>query len=216
MTEPARSEPDAVQRVSLASRLVRHAQLVLLGGLLGLAPVFALAHVAGRARLLAAKLSAPLKWLLPDAGLGQEGWALVMDFAVVVLVCWAFGLFIVRTTLGQAVKVRLETVLLRRTSVFDTYLKVTGQSEDPTALHPALARLQGTWQPAAIVEWGEESGWATVLVVDLPSLQTGRLAFLPPEDVKALDLPMEEFKAKLQGLGRGATHWHELLAGPAD
>ena len=186
-------------------------QVSTVGALVVLAPVLLLATVATRIKGTLGGLLAPLKGSLPAnleglfAMLGLTGASLI----VVIVGCWLFGTLVLRTTLGSALRSWIERTILSKTPAWTTYQRVavgSASGDQAAGPRPVLASLQGSWQPAVLVEPAVE-GWATVLVPAVPSLQAGQLHYVETCRLKELDVPLAEFKRRLAAVGRGTTVW---------
>lgn len=208
------------ERKGLFSVLRHHIQITLLGALLVLAPLVLLVHTLLKVRTAVDKAVVPLKELLPGAKLsvaGVSGLELA-TFLLILLVCWFLGWIIVRTQLGRSVKRWVEETLLKRTPVFQTYRRVTGQTDEtPTtpapAVQPALVQVAGDWQPGVVVE-EQDDGWATVLVPDTPAGTSGRLYCLPGTQVRPLECSLADFRKTVTAAGRGSQDWLRKVAEP--
>ena len=198
-------------REGLVGTLRHHIQITLLGALLVLAPLVLLVHTVLRVRAAVDQAVAPLRDLLPGAKIlvagvsGIEAATLILAL----LVCWLLGWGIVRTRIGRRVKQWVEETFLKRTPVYQTYRRVTGDAvETPTtpAVQPALVQVAGDWQPGVVVEEQEE-GWATVFVPDIPAATSGQLYCIQDAQIRPLACSLDEFRKTTAAAGRGSRDW---------
>jgi len=206
-------------REGLVQTLRHHIQITLLGALLVLAPLVLLVHTVLRVRAAVDKAVAPLRELLPGAKFSVAGVSGIeaATLLLALLVCWLLGWGIVRTRLGRRVKQWVEETFLKRTPVYQTYRRVTGDAvETPTtpAVQPALVQVAGDWQPGVVVEEQEE-GWATVFVPDIPAAASGRLYCVQAVQIRPLACSLDEFRKTLTAAGRGSRDWLRTLAEPS-
>ena len=90
------------------------------------------------------------------------------------------------------------------------------QLPEPRSSHDAVVigdklYVAGGWQPGVIVE-EERGGWTSVFVPDVPAAKTGRLFCLPAEQVRRLDVPLDDFRYTITESGRGSQDWLEALS----
>jgi uncharacterized membrane protein len=200
----------------LGQTLRHHIQITLLGALLVLAPLVLLVHTVLRARAAMDKAVAPLRDLLPGAKISVAG-VTGIELATLLLalfICWLLGWGIVRTRIGRRVKQWVEETFLKRTPVYQTYRRVTGNAvETPTApaVQPALVQVAGDWQPGVVVE-EQADGWATVFVPDIPAATSGRLYCIQAAQIRPLACSLDEFRKTTAAAGRGSRDWLRKLA----
>jgi uncharacterized membrane protein len=200
----------------LGQTLRHHIQITLLGALLVLAPLVLLVHTVLRARAAMDKAVAPLRDLLPGAKISVGG-VTGIELATLLLalfVCWLLGWGIVRTRIGRRVKQWVEETFLKRTPVYQTYRRVTGNAvETPTApaVQPALVQVAGDWQPGVVVE-EQADGWATVFVPDIPAATSGRLYCIQAAQIRPLACSLDDFRKTTAAAGRGSRDWLCKLA----
>lgn len=195
----------------LVEILRHHVRITLLGALLVLAPLVLLVHAVLRVRATVDQAVAPLRELLPGAKIsvaGITGLELV-TFLFILLVCWILGSLIMRTQFGHRVKQWVEDTILKRTPVFETYRRVTGQGDETPAspnVQPALVQVAGDWQPGVVVE-EQDDGWATVFVPDVPAATSGRLYCVPGTQVRPLECSLADFRETVKAAGQGSQDW---------
>ena len=212
-----RAEPSRRADRGLVSRQMR---ILLLGLVAILVPVsFVLTHVKSAHK----SVHSAVTDLTPIvAFLGGVG-AAIVSALLILAVCWILGWVVGRTRRGRQWITWEKAKLLPKSSPllreemqkFDT----TGDGKQAAAapaappVTPALAHVEGGWQPGAIVE-AREDGWATVFVPTVPDLSTGRLFCLPGAQVRRLEVPLDEFRKRLLDGGHGTGNWLSILAGP--
>ena len=154
------------------------------------------------------------------AFLGGIG-AAIVSLLIILALSWVLGWVASRTRRGKQLIAWEEARLLPKTSPLlreeMQKLDADGQA-DPAAsapaeppAQPALVHVEGGWQPGAIVE-AHDSGWATVFVPAVPELATGRVFHLPGEQVRRLDVPLDDFRKRLHEGGHGTGDWLSTLA----
>jgi len=202
---------------ALPRRISRQVRVLLLGLFFILVPlVFAAQHVKHAHK----SLSGVATKVAP--GIALLGGALQAALILLLLLafCWVLGWAIGRTRLGRRWIEWEKAKLLPKTSpALRQEIERVEKSKSKTApappppVHPALVHVEGGWQPGLIVEAGRD-GWSTVFVPAVPDLTTGRLFCFPPDRVRRMDVPLEDFRKQLQGGGYGTADWLAALAGP--
>jgi len=154
------------------------------------------------------------------AFLGGVG-AAILSLLLILALSWVLGWVASRTRRGKRWIAWEEAKLLPKSSPLlrEEMQKLDADGHaDPVAsapaeppAQPALVHVEGGWQPGAIVE-AHGNGWSTVFVPTVPDLATGRIFHLPGEQVRRLDVPLDEFRKRLQESGHGTGDWLGTLA----
>ena len=199
-------------------RISRQVKVLLLGLVAILVPLtFVVTHVKAAHK----SLHSAVTTLTPAvAFLGGVGAAIVSLLLILVL-SWVLGWVASRTRRGKRWVEWEKAKLLPKTSPLlrkeMQKLDVDGHA-DPAAsapaeppAQPALVHVEGGWQPGAIVE-AHDNGWSTVFVPTVPDLATGRVFHLPGEQVRRLDVPLDDFRKRLLDSGHGTGDWLSTLA----
>ena len=215
-----------MQRAELSRRAARglvsrQVRVLLLGLLAILVPVtFAVTHVKSAHK----SLHTAVTDLTPAVALLGGVGAALLSLLLVLVLSWVLGWVAGRTRRGQRwiawekAKLLPKSSPLLREEVQKLHsggdAKEAASAPAAPPVQPALAHVEGGWQPGAIVE-AQESGWATVFVPTVPDLATGRLFCLPGEQVRRLDVPLDDFRKQLEEGGHGTGDWLGALAGEA-
>ena len=199
-------------------RISRQVKVLLLGLVAILVPLtFVVTHVKAAHK----SLHSAVTTLTPAvAFLGGIG-AAVLSLLLILALSWFLGWAASRTRRGKRWIAWEEAKLLPKASPLLRQemqkLDVDGHA-DPAAsapakppAQPALVHVEGGWQPGAIVE-AHDNGWSTVFVPTVPDLATGRVFHLPGEQVRRLEVPLDDFRTRLKESGHGTGDWLSTLA----
>ena len=202
---------------AVQGRISRQTRILLLGLVAILVPLtFVVTHVKTAHK----SLHHAVTTLTPAvAFLGGVG-AAILSLLVILALSWVLGWVASRTRRGKQLIAWEEARLLPKTSPLlreeMQKLDVDGKADAAAApakppVQPALVHVEGGWQPGAIVE-AHGSGWSTVFVPTVPHLATGRVFHLPGEQVRRLDVPLDDFRRRLLDNGHGTGDWLSTLA----
>jgi uncharacterized membrane protein len=148
----------------------------------------------------------PLSRLLPKWFPAEP----VVSFLVVLMICFLVGISM-GTSLGQAVRSRIEHSFLQKIPGYEMFQGMTrqlaGESQDRT-WKPALAEIEEALVPAFIVEELDD-GRFTVFVPSVPTPMAGTVYILTPERVHPLDVP---FTQAIKAVTRWGLGSRELVA----
>lgn len=200
-------------RSKLSDRASRHVQLMLTGLAVVLVPAIIVTNAVEHAHKAVAgvltKLSPKIQVL------GGVGVALVV-LLLILLACWLLGWLVSRTRVGKRLIEWEKATFLGKAPKLEKKLETRKKAGEPKpkAPQPALAHVGGGWQPGVIVD-EESDGWASVFLPDLPSTTAGRLYLLPQEQVRRLDVSLDDFQKRLTALGRETKDWLKTLSGDA-
>jgi uncharacterized membrane protein len=157
----------------------------ILGGLLVIVPVVAVALLVGRLLATVFGALAPIAGFLPGGFFLRE----IASLAIVLGVCFLAGVA-VRTRLGQGLRNALERRLARVpgfTLVRSLARRVAGE-EEGSRFQVALAEIEEALVPAFLIE-EHDDGSFTVFVPAVPTPAAGALYILPRERVHPVDVP---------------------------
>lgn len=192
-----------------ASIAMRHVKLTLLGLVVILVPaMIALKSIQHAHKMLHSAFSTLAPGLRLLGGVG----AALAILAILLFLCWLLGWIVSRTELGQRVLAWEKARYMGRSPLMQ---KVAAKQEAGTPQPvaeaiPALADIQGGWQPCVIV--GEPTDeWATLFVPEVPNVTAGRLVCLPRGQVLPLETPLDDFRKKLTESGHGSEDWLNAL-----
>ena len=183
-------------------RVLNHLKLLAVGLLVILVPV-AIAHqsfdhVFKIVKNAAKKVAPGVAWIERTEG------ALAV-VALIVLFCWSLGWFLARTETDARWLEWANSKYLKRSPLWKKHAKrFHGEDEESAPVaQPALASIQGTWQPGVIVERAP-GGWCTVFVPEVPSLSTGRVFYVREDEARVLEMELKDFRKALSSSGRGS------------
>ncbi|HWM28617.1 MAG TPA: DUF502 domain-containing protein [Woeseiaceae bacterium] len=193
------------------SKLLGFVRTTLVGGLLYLVPIIVLLAILGKAVQIAHGISPPVLELVRTANLGGILTPQVVAILLLVLFCFAAGLF-ASTAVAKRIRQVLEAKVL---SNLPGYEFIKGVSEslagvDTSGVRDAvMVRIEDAWQIAFVVDHLDD-GHLAVYVPGVPDSRSGSLYFMTAERVKPLKIPMT---AALQTLRRMGVGSKELLRG---
>ncbi len=183
----------------------------LVGGILYLVPIVVLLAILGKAIGLAHHVSPPLLKLLDAAHLGRVLTPEIVAILLLVLFCFAAGLF-ARTAFAKRIGRTLETRLLAN---LPGYEFIKGLSDSIAGVDasgtrdPVMARIEDAWQIGFIVDRLDD-GHLAVYVPGVPQSRSGSLYFMTPDRVQPLAIPLISVLKTLRRMGMDSN---ELLHG---
>ena len=134
----------------------------------------------------------------------------ILSLLAVFLICLVAGIAL-RTTVGRAVRSRIESSVLNKIPGYEVIRGMTGQLTGQSkggAWQPALAEIEEALVPAFIVEKLED-GRFTVFVPSVPTPLAGSIYILTPERVHPVDVPFTDAVKAITRWGAGSK---ELVA----
>ena len=182
----------------------------IVGGALYLVPIVLILIVLGKVQTVTVKLVAPITAALELHDVGGIGLARLLGIALIILACFAAGLF-ARTRVAQQFVGWLERAILsnlpgyRMISTLGADAVGAGHSD----VKVVLARIEDAWQLALLVERVDATN-AAVFVPGAPDPKSGSVYLLTDDRLKVVDVPLHEAMKCIKGLGVGSK---ALLAG---
>ena len=186
--------------------IARFLWTTLVGGLLFLVPLIALAVVLGKALAIASKLVGPLAALLPFHSMLGLNTPVFLALGLIVLFCFLAGLFARRAIAQKAVE-GLETAVL---SKLPGYVLLKGMSESMLGVEKqggypvVLARFDDAWQLGLEIE-RMENGLVAVYLPGAPNPQSGTVYFMAAERVTPAGIPLVAVLKCQKRIGAGAN-----------
>jgi uncharacterized membrane protein len=178
-----------------------------IGGLLVIVPVVAVALLVGRmlARLFGAL--APLASFLPGRFFLRE----IASLAIVLAVCFFAGL-VVQTTLGRALRAWLERRLeaVPGFALIRSLARRVAGEEEGSRFQVALAEIEDALVPAFLIE-EHDDGTYTVFVPAVPTPATGSLYILPRARVHPVDVPFRKAVTVFTRFGEGTGELYRAM-----
>ena len=182
----------------------------IVGGALYLVPIVLILVVLGKVQAVTIKLVGPITEALLLHDVGGIGLARLLGIALVILACFAAGLF-ARTRVAQQLVGWLERAILSNLpgySMISTLgAEVAGAGHSDVKV--VLARIEDAWQLALLVE-RVDATHAAVFVPGAPDPKSGSVYLLTDDRLKVVDVPRHEAMKCIKGLGIGSK---ALLAG---
>jgi uncharacterized membrane protein len=179
----------------------------LIGGLLVIVPVVAVAVLVGRVLAGLFGAFAPLAAWLPGGFFLRE----IGAIAIVMAVCFFAGL-VVRTTVGEALRGWLERrfeAIPGFTLVRSLARRVAGE-EEGSRFQVALAEIEDALVPAFLIE-EHDDGSFTVFVPAVPTPAAGALYILPRERVHPVDVPFRSAVTVFTRFGEGTGELYRAM-----
>jgi len=178
----------------------------LIAGLLFVLPIYLAILLLLKAAKSLGRLVQPLSRLLPEWFPAET----LFSFLLVLVVCVLIGIAL-RTSLGQATRIRIEKSLLQKIPGYEMFRSMTrqmaGESRE-SAWKPALAEIEDALVPAFIVEELDD-GRFTVFVPSVPTPFAGAIYILTAERVHPVDVPFTQAIKVITRWGSGSS---ELVA----
>lgn len=182
----------------------------IVGGALYLVPIVLVLIVLGKVHAVTVKFVAPIVDQLQSHDFGGINTARLLGIAVIILACFAAGVF-ARTRVAQQFAGWLEHTILSNLpgySMISTLgADVVGAGE--SGMKVVLARIEDAWQLGLLVE-RIDATHAAVFVPGAPDPKSGSVYLLTEDRFKIVDVPRREVIKCLKGFGIGAK---ALLAG---
>ena len=177
----------------------------LLGGVLFLAPIVALALVLNKAYAAARRALQPVVSLIPDRFASAPTMTAILTVLVLALACFLAGL-LAQTLLAQRIVGRLETAVLSKVPGYD-YMKQAGTSvlglgemED----HPlVLVRIGDSWRIGVLTD-AMGGDMVAVFVPNAPNPLSGGVFLVAADRVRRTDVPLATALGALRRCGAGA------------
>jgi uncharacterized membrane protein len=192
--------------------LYRFLKTTLVGGLVVLVPVAVCAYIiAAVVKAVLAGL-APIAAWLPDQSLGRIGVPGLGAMALVVAVCFLFGL-LVRTAGGRALGNWVEGKLFNLLPGYELIKKITQQfagTGEETLGTPVVIRLGDSRQIGFLVE-EHTSGEVIVFIPAAPTLTFGTVHLISGEQVEKLNVRLPQVIDCITKVGMGSSR---LLSAP--
>lgn len=193
------------------SRLLGFVRTTLVGGLLYLVPIIVLLAILGKAVQVAHRISPPVLELVRSAHLGGILTPQVVAVLLLVLFCFASGLF-ARTAAAKRMRQVLETKVLVNLPGYE-FIKGVSESlagvDTSGVRDPVLVRIEDAWQIAVVVDRLDD-GHLAVYVPGVPDGRSGSLYFMTAERVQPLKMSMTSVMQTLRRMGVGSK---DLLRG---
>jgi uncharacterized membrane protein len=187
-------------------RPLRFLRTTLVGGLLFLVPIVALALILGKAMVLADKIVYPLTRHLPIQSIIGLRTPMLLAAVLIVAFCFVAG-FIARTRLAQRMVNRLEDSVLSSVPGYE-FLKGMSASmlgaEDRAAYPVVFARFDDYWQIGFRIE-ALANGLVAVFVPNAPNPQSGVVYFMTTDRVVVADASLAATLKCMRRLGVGSA-----------
>jgi uncharacterized membrane protein len=178
----------------------------LVGALLVVVPIYIAVLLLLKAMKSLVGLVRPSAGLLPQWFPAEH----VLSLLLVLMVCFLIGVA-VRTSIGRAIRERIEKSLFERFPGYSLVRSLTqqlgGRSQEST-WKPALVEIEEALVPAFIVEELED-GRFTVFVTSVPTPLAGAIYVLSRERVPPLNVP---FTQAVQAIPRWGSGSKDLVA----
>lgn len=192
--------------------LITFLKTTIVGGALYLVPIVLILVVLGKVHGATSKLIAPIAAELQLHDVGGINLARLLGVAVIVIACFAAGLF-ARTQVARQFVGWLERAILSNLpgySVISTLgADAAGVGEERSGMKVVLARIEDAWQLALLVE-RVDATHAAVFVPGAPDPKSGSVYLLTDDRIKVVDMPIRDAMKCIKGLGLGSK---ALLAG---
>ena len=200
--EPARGESASATRVEhIMRKFWKFGWNTLLAGLLVILPVYLTILLLLKAMKTAAGMVRPLVGLLPDWFPAQY----VLSFLLVLILCFLVGI-VVRTSMGQAARNRIESSVLQKIPGYTLFRSMTRQlagDSGETAWKAALVEIEDALVPAFIIEELDDGSF-TVFVPSVPTPMAGAVYILAAHRVHLLDVPFTQILKTVSRWGSGS------------
>lgn len=186
--------------------LYRFLKTTLVGGLVVLVPVAVCAYIIAAVVKTVLGGIAPMAALLPVQSLGGVGLTGLIAAALVVAICFLFGL-LVRTAGGRALGGWVEQRLFNLLPGYELIKRVTQQfagTGEETLGTPVAVRLGDSRQIGFLVE-ELTSGQVTVFIPAAPALTFGAVHIVPAERVEKLSVKLPQVIDCITKIGFGSS-----------
>ena len=192
--------------------LYRFLKTTLVGGLVVLVPVAVCAYIIAAVVKAVLRGLAPIAELLPGQGPGGIGLIGLIAIAIVVAVCFLFGLLL-RTAGGRALGGWVEERLFNLLPGYELIKRVTQQfagTGEETLGTPVAVRLGDSQQIGFLVE-ELTPGQVTVFIPAAPALTFGTVHIVAAERVEKLSAKLTQVIDCISKIGCGSSR---LLSAP--
>jgi uncharacterized membrane protein len=182
------------------------------GGLVVLVPVAVCAYIIAAVVKGLLRGLAPIAALLPAQGSGGIGFMSLIVIALVVAMCFLFGL-LVRTAGGRALGKWVENRMFNLLPGYELIKRVTQQfagTGEETLGTPVAVRFEDSQQIGFLVE-EMTPGQVTVFIPAAPALTFGTVHIVPAERVEKLSAKMTQVIDCISKIGCGSSR---LLSAP--
>lgn len=189
----------------------RFFKATIVGGLLFMVPLILMVVVLQKGLGLVRKIVVPLAKYFPERTFLGVGMTTILSIAVIVLLCFLFGL-VARTAAGKKVRDWLEFTIMGK---LPGYALVKGVIQGATGLENeedvtiALVRIEDAWQIGFVVEVHSD-GHRTVYLPGVPNPASGSIFYMTEDRIRPIDAKMGQLLTVIRHLGIGSK---DLLAG---
>ena len=183
----------------------------IVGGILFMVPLILMVVVLQKALGLVRKIVVPLAKYFPERTFLGVGMTTILSIAVIVLLCFLFGL-VARTAAGRKVRDWLEFTIMGK---LPGYALVKGVIQGATGLENeedvtiALVRIEDAWQIGFVVEVHSD-GHRTVYLPGVPNPASGSIFYITEDRIRPIDAKMGQMLTVIRHLGIGSK---DLLKG---
>ena len=183
----------------------------IVGGLLFMVPLILMVVVLQKGLGLVRKIVVPLAKHFPERTFLGVGMTTILSIAVIVLLCFLFGL-VARTAAGRKVRDWLEFTIMGK---LPGYALVKGVIQGATGLENeedvtiALVRIEDAWQIGFVVEVHSD-GHRTVYLPGVPNPASGSIFYITEDRIRPIDAKMGQMLTVIRHLGIGSK---DLLKG---
>jgi len=183
----------------------------IVGGLLFMVPLILMVVVLQKGLGLVRKIVVPLAKYFPERTFLGVGMTTILSIAVIVLLCFLFGL-VARTAAGKKVRDWLEFTIMGK---LPGYALVKGVIQGATGLENeedvtiALVRIEDAWQIGLVVEVHSD-GHRTVYLPGVPNPASGSIFYMTEDRIRPIDAKMGQMLTVIRHLGIGSK---DLLKG---
>ena len=189
----------------------RFFKATIVGGLLFMVPLILMVVVLQKGLGLVRKIVVPLAKYFPERTFLGVGMTTILSIAVIVLLCFLFGL-VARTAAGKKVRDWLEFTIMGK---LPGYALVKGVIQGATGLENeedvtiALVRIEDAWQIGFVVEVHSD-GHRTVYLPGVPNPASGSIFYITEDRIRPIDAKMGQMLTVIRHLGIGSK---DLLKG---
>jgi uncharacterized membrane protein len=183
---------------------------IIIGGILFLVPISVLVIVLAKPLAMAKEVVTPVTDQLPFKSLVGLEIPVLAAFILLLLVCFAAGLF-ARTSLVRNGIKKVEEGILSRVPGYDILMSFSESvlgKDDEDACPVVILNLDGVRQIALLIEENDDDS-VTVFVPDAPSPRTGGVFVVPTSSITLSEIPLATAMSALNRFGVGA---HEVMA----
>ncbi len=177
----------------------------LIGGVVFLIPVAAIAMIIGKAFQFLKIVATPLANLIPINSLAGLALVELLTALLLLVVCLLAGL-IAKSKPAQRVYRRIDKLLLLLIPGYSWVKGVTGDISDTEAkelFRPVFIRLDDQYQ-LGLEARRTDDGLVAVYLPGAPDMRSGTLAYVTADRVQAVDVGFKEFSKAFTTLGRAS------------